>query len=288
MGGTARVVVGGGSDTLLDSAQARIAELESRWSRFIPTSEISQLNAHRGLPLLVSADTYLLIECACMGWRLTHGAFDPSVLDAMTQLGYDETFSKVRQRMFTTPVATTERAPGCGGIALDSIVGTITLPRETGFDPGGIGKGLAADLVSRELCDAGAAGALVSLGGDLRVRGRSPRGDQDWRIAVEDPDDASTIVAELDIVDGGVATTSTTSRTWTRGGRSVHHVIDPRTGAPTSSSVRAVTVAAADAWSAEVFAKAALVAGEGAIDLLERAGLQGVVVTDTGAVEVAA
>src|SRR5204862_328066 len=62
----------------------------------------------------------------------------------------------------------------------------VRLPAGTGFDPGGIGKGLAADMVVAETMAAGAAGVCVNLGGDLRVTGLDPT-DAAWTVAVEYP-----------------------------------------------------------------------------------------------------
>ena len=66
----------------------------------------------------------------------------------------------------------------------------MRLPAGSGFDPGGIGKGLAADIVSAELLAAGARGACVNLGGDLRVTGEAPGGGT-WTVAVEHPGSAA-------------------------------------------------------------------------------------------------
>ena len=61
----------------------------------------------------------------------------------------------------------------------------MTLPPGVGFDPGGIGKGLAADLVVDLLLDGGAAGACVDLGGDGRMAGEPPTGG--WRVGIGNP-----------------------------------------------------------------------------------------------------
>ena len=125
-----------------------------------------------------------------------------------------------------------------------------------GFDPGGIGKGLAADLVSAELLAAGAEGVLVNLGGDLRVRGRGP--DQgDWPLSVADPFRPDVELLRLAIGDGALATSSRLLRRWrNRRGIEMHHLLDPATGAPTDTDVVAVTVLAGDAWWAEALTKA--------------------------------
>ena len=80
MGTTAHVIVTDGAPGLADRAVARLEELEARWSRFRPDSEISRLNERPGVPVVVSPETYQLIERALDGWRLTAGRFDPTLL----------------------------------------------------------------------------------------------------------------------------------------------------------------------------------------------------------------
>jgi thiamine biosynthesis lipoprotein len=277
MGSTALVIVVDGDAGALDRAERRIAVLEARWSRFLDDSEIAELNRLPGVPVVLSDDTYLLVRRAVDGWRATAGRFDPTVLAAVEALGYDRTFADVvREDARRLPAA--ERAPGCAHMVLDDVVRSVTLPRGVRFDPGGIGKGLAADLVVDELLDDGAAGALVSIGGDLRVRGVAPGGTP-WSIAVEDPEDPAVHLATFEVADAGIATTTSARRWWTRDGHAVHHVIDPALGLP-ADGPRAVTVAAPDAATAEVLAKSAMVAGAAATGVLRDAGVAGVVVRD--------
>jgi thiamine biosynthesis lipoprotein len=137
--------------------------------------------------------------------------------------------------------------------------GTVAVPDGVGIDLGGIGKGLAGDIVVAELLDAGADGACVNLGGDLRAAGRPPAGD-DWVISVEHPRDHSIEVARVAIVEGAVATSYADGRRWHRGGEVLRHIVDPATG--TSVEPRcAVTVIAGEGWWAEVLATSATVEG---------------------------
>ena len=157
---------------------------------------------------------------------------------------------------------------------------TITLPDDVALDLGGVGKGLAADIVANGLVERGAAGACVGLGGDVRVAGVSPVGGT-WPIRVEDPFDESRTLCTRDLCDAAIVTSTTRFRRWSRGGRSMHHLIDPFTGAPAARGVTAVVVQADEAWWAEGVAKAALVAGvERGLELLERLGLAAVVADD--------
>ncbi|MGZ6967757.1 MAG: FAD:protein FMN transferase [Acidimicrobiia bacterium] len=280
MGSDVHVIVVDGPPGSCATARARIEQLESRWSRFLPDSELNRLNRLVGRPVLVSADTLHAVEAAVAGWHATAGRYDPSVLHAMVAAGYDRDFALVGSD--ASRETREDRAvvpPGCQGIVIDSVVGSITIPIGTAIDLGGIGKGLAADIVSAELVDAGAAGACVNVGGDLRVRGRAP-GEAGWVADIEHLPDLRIALA-----DGGIATSSSTKRRWTRDSKVFHHLLDPRLGVPARSGLSSVTIIAGTAGAAEVTAKAAFVAGaEGAAAVAEAAGATGVLVTDTGAV----
>jgi thiamine biosynthesis lipoprotein len=258
MGTRAHVIVTDGDESLLDLAERRIAQLEARWSRFRESSEISALNRAAGRPTVVSHDTALLVDRCVRAWRRTQGAFDPTVHDSMVDLGYDRDFAEVVAEEIDR-VGRPSPAPGLAGTVVDVERGLVWLRPGVHLDPGGIGKGLAADLVCCELRTAGAEGVCVNLGGDLRVEGRAPGGSR-WTVSVEDPFDGSREIARMGVVAGAVATTSRLRRTWRRGGEAVHHVVDPRTGAAAETTSVSVTVLARSAWWAEVAAKKALLA----------------------------
>lgn len=284
MGSTAHIIVVGASvdeaEALTQQAVTRIEELESRWSRFRPDSEICRLNNHSGSPVEVSPDTVTLVTLAVEGWRLTGGGFDPLLLDALVDAGYDRDLDEVRSGNATDHAAPLivprGRAAHPAGRGLRTLVactdieisgGTVVLPASTSFDGGGIGKGLAADLVLDEVMRAGALGALVNLGGDLRVRGLSPEGGA-WTLGIEHPHQADPITL-VGVAGGAIASSTTLLRRWTANGAEQHHLIDPHTGEPSESDITFASVIAAEAWEAEVLAKAVLLRGtERAFDLL--------------------
>jgi thiamine biosynthesis lipoprotein len=125
------------------------------------------------------------------------------------------------------------------------------------LDPGGIGKGLAADIVAEAVHAAGALGALVDLGGDIRVAGRGPA-DGEWIIEIDAPE-ARTV--RLAVHDVGIATSSTLGRRWRAHGGMHHHLLDPRSGLPIDGAFTTATAVAPVAWLAEAATKAALVRG---------------------------
>jgi thiamine biosynthesis lipoprotein len=277
MGSEAHVIVTGDPD-LLRFARARIEQLERRWSRFVPDSEVSLLNDHRGVPRKVSNDTLRLIGRAVEGWRETGGRFDPTVLGDLIREGYDRPFQAVLQNPGSGISALRRNA---GGVRFDPETSTVELPPDAGFDPGGVGKGLGADMVVEELLAAGADGACVNLGGDLRVEGDGPDEGR-WVIALDHPTRPAPI-GLVALTAGGIATSTSVRRAWIIGRERRNHLIDPGTGRSLRSEAVAVTVLSRDAASAEIATKHALLAEAGfELNALEDLGCDGLVVTEDG------
>jgi thiamine biosynthesis lipoprotein len=278
MGSDAHVIVVGGPPGGAERARRRIDDLEARWSRFRPDSEISELTRRAGEWVPLSADSLLLVERALEAWRLTVGRFDPTVLGAVIRAGYDRSF-ELLDRPASGGVS--PLAVGAAGIEVDGE--RVRLPPGVGFDPGGIGKGLAADLAVADALADGADGACVNLGGDLRAPAHPPD-DAAWTVAVEHPASPEP-VALLGLHDGAVATSTTLRRRWTARGEERHHLIDPWTGAPSASDLTLAAVVAAEGWAAEVLAKAVLLRGSAhAFDLVSGLGAEALTVDRDGGV----
>ena len=284
MGSDAHVVVTGEDDGLVEMARARLEHLERIWSRFLPDSELSRANASAGTWTPISDETVLLVERALLARDRTGGLYDPTRLQDVLEAGYRRAFEGLRHDDGGGPSRREPARPAGDAshvVDLDVAGRALRVAEGAGFDPGGIGKGTAADLVVEELVTAGAAGACVNVGGDLRVAGVGPA-DGDWVVAVEDPrDPAGPPVVELVLADGAVATSSRCRRRWTGpDGTPAHHLIDPRTGRPAQTEVLAATVVAAEGWQAEALAKAAFLSGpSGLAACLEPAGATGLLVT---------
>jgi thiamine biosynthesis lipoprotein len=286
MGTRVELLVVDPPDGSVAAAHARIAHLERRWSRFLPDSETAALNRAGGRPVAVSSETFTLVALALLGWRSTGGRFDPTILDALERAGYDRSFERLGAGQAAPRADRPAPAPGLDGVLLDDQAGTITLPPGTRFDPGGIGKGYAADLVCAELLLGGAAGACVNIGGDLLVRGVSPHGGP-WTVAVPHP--AGGTAATLELPRGAIATSSPLRRAWGPPGRPAHHLIDPRTGRPASTGILQVTVVTHEAWWAEVAAKAVYLAGlDGATEVAAGLGAEALAIGEDGHLRVTA
>jgi thiamine biosynthesis lipoprotein len=265
----------------LADAVAELERLEQAWSRFRPDSELSAINRAAGRPVVVSDLTFEVVAMAARARRLTGGRFDATILDALEAAGYDRSFEQIGPvvQPSTGRVATVGR----GRLVLDPDRRAVTVAPGHRLDLGGIGKGHAADLVAGHLVLGGALGACVDLGGDVRVVGTAPEGPS-WPVAVRHPVAGRGDLGIIDVAEGGIATSSRLRRRWVdTAGSEGHHLIDPSTGRPSTSDLVAVTVVAGEAAWAEVFAKAALLAGSvDGIEMLAEADLAALVVTEAG------
>ena len=267
----------------IDEARCFLGQLEQRWSRFLPTSDISRLNARAGERVEVADETLVLLATMIEAWEVTGGRHDAGVLPRLIANGYGS--SVVDPRRTTELAATARFRPGAiRDVLVDRRNSEAALPVGLALDPGGIGKGLAADLTVARLLSGGARGALVSIGGDLCMAGDAPD-EAGWIIGVEAPDGGDGELCTVAISGGGVATSSTRTRTWELAGATRHHVIDPASGDQSTTDLVAATVVADTGWAAEAHATGALVAGrDHVLAYLADRGLEGVAVAAGGEV----
>jgi thiamine biosynthesis lipoprotein len=254
------VVTGPNAQHLTDIAVSRVAQLESRWSRFDSRSEVSRVNQAAGSAVAVSACTVELVETARTAWRLTGGLFDPTMHGQINRLGYDRSFDTLPESS-ASHAGVIDPSVGCRDIETSYQDLTVALPAGSAFDPGGIGKGFAADLVSRDLMECGADGVLVSLGGDMRVRGVAPDGPA-WVVQIIEPELSPEPLTHLALNDAGLATSTTLRKRWRTRDGVRHHILNPATGLPHDGDVVLASAIAGEAWWAEAAAKAALIRPE--------------------------
>lgn len=271
-------------------ADRLLAEVDLAASRFRPDSELSKLNAAAGQPVRVSELFADLLAAALRAARLTGGDVDPTCGRALAGLGYDRDFADVRAAGDAPPRLTgaVGPVPGWRSVHVDRDTRKAWLGRGAQIDLGATAKAWAADRCAEQIADRLGCGTLVSLGGDVAVAGQPVEGG--WRVGVTD-DHAAPAGAPgqtVSISGGGLATSSTTVRAWTVGGRRVHHIIDPATGEPARTCWRTVSVAAGSCTDANTASTAAIIRGAAALDWLRELGLPARLVRPDGTVETTA
>ena len=266
MGSSGEILVDGSSD-LIPLGFSRLRQLEQTWSRFLPDSELNRLQEWRGGWLECSDDLVAALQWCRRMHTETHGLFDPSIRDSLERLGYDRTFSEIGEQSNGDDPSPPTAAPGLDGLEISG--SWVRLAPGLSIDLGGIGKGLAADLVADELIANGANSAYVSLGGDIRAVGE-PVDENGWQVPLLHPVSGDP-VAHHALYSGALVMSTVAIRTWSRGGTEHHHIVDPRSGRSADIAVLAVAVADQSAARGEALAKAAIVAGESAGAALLRA-----------------
>jgi thiamine biosynthesis lipoprotein len=273
-------------ETAWRALEAEITAMGAACDRFRPDSELSRVNAAEGRAVRVSALFAETLGHALEVAGATGGTVDPTVGGALVSAGYDRDLAEVRRRV-RAPYAAPRPVAGWPVVELADQV--VRVPRGVMLDLGATAKAFAADRAASRAASATGCGVLVGLGGDIAVSGPVRPGG--WRIRVSDDHRAgpSEPGQAVTITEGGLATSSSTVRRWRRGGRWLHHIMDPATGAPAGSHWRTVSVAAASCLDANAAATAAMVKGRGADDwLADRAlparlvRLDGTVVTVAG------
>jgi thiamine biosynthesis lipoprotein len=253
-------------------------------SRFRPDSELEVANRSSGHRVAVGPLLAEAIGVALRAAAITGGAVDPTVGEAMQVVGYDRDFSQVESSL--EPVVNVARASGWTCVSFDRRWGTLQVPAGIQLDLGATAKALAADRAAARSQLATGCGVLLSLGGDIATAGAAPPGG--WRVRVTDwhgagPDAPGQTVR---IDSGGLATSSTTVRRWSRGGREMHHILDPATGLPAEVVWKTATAVAATCVDANIATTASIVKGAGALEWLVQQGLPARLVRPDGSVTV--
>ncbi len=254
---------------------AKLTALDLACSRFRPDSELARAEHAAGTAVPVSEVLADAVAVALHAAEITDGDLDPTVATAMVALGYDRDFQQVSQDGPPLRLTTSSR-PSWRQIRLDPGARLLTVPPGVRLDLGATAKARAADLAAARLAGLLGCGVLVSLGGDLSVAGEPPGGG--WRVRVQDvtghpgdppPGQSATIAIHA----GGLATSGITARRWRRGGVTLHHILDPRSGLPVTPVWRTVSVAAGTSLQANIASTAAIIRGDRAPAWLERLGL---------------
>lgn len=260
---------GPGAEAAVERAFGWFHEIEARCTRFDEQSELMQLTAHAGIPVLASAILFEAVRFAIMVAEETSGAFDPTVGHRMAARGFN------REHRTGRVVALVEASDDVTyrDVSLNEQERTILLRRPLTLDLGAVAKGLAVDTAARELEPL--RNFAIDAGGDLYLGGLNPQGEP-WSVGIRHPRHGHELIDRLRASNQAVCTSGDYERSTAS---SQHHILDARTGTP-AGSVASATVVAPGAMLADALATAAFVLGpEKGIELLTRMGVEGLIIT---------
>ena len=257
------------ADRHIDAAVEEIGRIERLLTTYNENSETSQINRYAGLtPVMVSTETFRLIERSIRISRLTQGAFD------ITYGSVDKSLWNFDTSMTSLPdpaiAAQMVRLIDYRNILLDREQGTVFLKHagmRIGF--GGIGKGYAADRARQILKERGVTSGIVNASGDLAIWGCQPDG-RPWTIGVVHPDASDMPFSYMQVSDMAVATSGNYEKFIMVGGKKYSHTIDPHTGLPVTG-IKSVTIITPYAEIADAMATPVMIMGiEAGLDMINQ------------------
>lgn len=268
----------------LERARDHLAELMAdvghAASRFTTTSDVCRINQGAGRLVPVSRRTVALVDVALDAAAQTDGLVDPTVGAHVVRAGYVGDIASVRDRLVARQDHTALPAADWQRVRVDHDLARVGVPQGLALDLGATAKPWTADVAAHTIAASLGTGVLVELGGDVAVAGRRTT---PWQVRVSER--AGEPGEQVGLTSGGLATSSTSARSWRTPDGSAHHIIDPRTGTPADGPWRSVTTWARSAVDANTQSTAAIVLGHDAVAHLAALGCPARLVGHDGHVE---
>ena len=273
---------GEGADEALDAAVSEIERIENLVSTGIDSSEIAVINKNGSGP--VSKDTEYLIERSEELYEDMEGVFDITIYPVMEAWGFtsgeyripgEDELKNLLSNMGADQINCQEGAASVGKPGMK-------------IDLGGIAKGYTSGRVMDIFREYGVDHAVISLGGNVQVRGDKPDGSS-WRVAIENPENTAEYIGIVEVQDKAVITSGGYERYFEENGEVYHHIIDPSTGYPAKSGLISVSIVSADGTLADGLSTSLFIMGkEEALDYWrEHAGeFDAILVEEDGTVSV--
>jgi thiamine biosynthesis lipoprotein len=279
MGGRCEVVISGVASSqapgLLQQAEAEVRRIETKYSRYLPASLVSQINQAAGkAPVSCDDETLQLFAYADNLFQVSDGLFDIT--------------SGVLRRAWNFQIPALPDATQLhdalaliGWSKVERTNDQIYLPQAgMEIDFGGFGKEYAADRVASLLSHAGVKSGYVNLSGDVRVIGPKPDGSP-WIFGIQDPRHADKLFANIPLDIGALATSGDYERYFELDGLRYCHVLNPQSGYPTTFW-QSVSVLAPLAVIAGSYTTIAMLKQEAALAFLDQSNLPYLAIDQSG------
>ena len=264
------------------SAKAEIEAYEARFSRFLPTSELSVLNDKKNM--VVSEIFLAVTQRAYELFAKTAGIFNPLV--QVVRLGYNQTFDGLNKNQSTSNEVNDDDNPydiDFTTTAIDTTNSRIILKAGQKLDFGGFLKGYLAEMIAKRLFSdyLDVVGVIVNLGGDIHTQGLD-KNQEKFLFSIYNPvlDNEDTMVP---LYNQSLATSGIYKRAWLRNGEKTHHILDASGKQNPVTDIVSASVIHESGASAEAFAKVLLSIGvEKALSILGTEKLSFSVINTTG------
>ncbi len=263
----------------INAGIAEITRIERLISSWDPNSQTSAINKNAGMePVRIDQELFDLIKRGLRISQLTNGAFDMSYASMDRIWKFDGTMKVLPE---ADVVAKAASKIGYQNIILDEENQTVFLKeKEMRIGFGAIGKGYAAQKAKEKMKAIGIENGVVNAAGDLIAWGRD-EGDKDFKVGIADPQEEDRVMSWLVVDNGAVVTSGDYERYAMLNGKRYAHIIDPRTGYPTTG-IKSVTIICPNPELADALSTSVFVLGQktGLALINQLKGIECLIVTD--------
>ena len=234
--------------------------LNQSLSTYLPQSDISRIN--RGdTSVVVDEHFKLVFEKSTEIWRSTGGYFDPTVGALVNAYGFGPGAP-------LNPVSPKEKdslllITGWQKVKLRD---DNTVEKESPYifiDFNALAKGYVVDVIGNFLQKIGAQDLMVEIGGEIVAKGLSPKTQQAWKIAIDDPrqEEQRQFIQTLSLNNQALASSGNYRkyRIDPNTGERFVHSINPLTGSALKTNILSTSVRAPDCMTADAWATALMV-----------------------------
>ena len=248
--GSKRVVV-------LKKLEDKINELDEMLSTGKETSEVSRLN--RSGVAVLSPTVANLVKRSLDIYKKTDGLFDITIYPLMELWGFPTKNYRVPSEK---EIEEKLKLVGSDKIDFNEETRKISFKNKgMEIDFGGIGKGYITDELVKILTDEKVESAIINLGGNVFGFRKKPDGSL-WNIAIRDPNEPDKYMAAIRLEDSAVITSGGYERYFEENGIIYHHILDPRTGKPSESGLKSVSIISKDGTLADALSTSLFIMGE--------------------------
>ena len=223
-----------------------VKRLEQLLSTWIPSSELSRVNASAGIkPVPVSLETWTVVQRAKQAAELTGGGFNVAIGPAVDlwRVTEDQRIPTEAELGALRPLVDLQ------AIRTDLHEQTLYLEKPgMRIDVGGIGKGYAADQAVLAMRMAGALAGVVALSGDIKTFGQLPDGRK-FPVGIQHPREEGAVLVFIDLEDEAISTAGDYERFFERDGVRYHHILDPNTLQPARGCQSVTVIAKEGVWA---------------------------------------
>ena len=239
-------------------------KVNSQMSVFNINSEISNINRElAGQWIALSPEMSILMKNAYQIYRLSNGAFDPTIGKLIDLWGFG-TAGSTDKTPNEDDIALVLKTTGFDKISFDPQFEKIRKNNaETSINLSALAKGYGVDRIAALLKKQGLKNFVIEVGGEVYAHGKKSDNFDGWNIGIVNPQNDNEISAYTVKLKNFAAATSGDYRNFFYiDGKKYSHTINPKTGYPAENNLASVTVFDKSCMKADALATAIMSMGE--------------------------